>query len=287
MIQEIYPYKLVNGYDPGASPGPEDTLIAFGDGGIICRIEDEKLVFPKVGEIPVSGNVVYAFRIENEEDPGFSEKFFLSLEKEEVPGGYETKDAWGVRASVLVNKYSLLVMFTATHLMHWYGANRFCGKCGHPTVHSEKERAMVCPECRNTIYPKLLPAVIIGVTRGDELLVTKYGDRDLPFFVLVAGFVEIGESLEECVKREVKEECGIDVTDVTYYKSQPWGVVDDILSGFYCRAADDAEPVLDQQELKDYLWAKRGEVPLMQDEYSLTSEMMRAWNEGYEPYRKD
>ena len=86
MIQEIYPYKLVNGYDPGASPGPEDTLIAFGDGGIICRIEDEKLVFPKVGEIPVSGNVVYAFRIENEEDPGFSEKFFLSLEKEERAG---------------------------------------------------------------------------------------------------------------------------------------------------------------------------------------------------------
>ncbi len=287
MIQEIYPYKLNNQYDPEARPQLGDTLLAFGKGGIIMRVEDGKAVFPKIGEIETEGQIVYAFKIENTEDHGaVTERFFFSLGTEECPEGYVCLDAWNSRNVAEVDKYTLFVMFTITHLRHWYGSNVFCGRCGAKTVHSERERAMKCPECGNTIYPKLLPAVIIAVTSGDNILVTKYGDRDLPFFALVAGFVEIGESLEECVKREVMEEVGLEVTDVTYYKSQPWGAVDDILSGFYCRAVGDTSVHLDHMELKESLWAKRGEVPLIPgDEYSLTGEMMKMWNEGFDPYK--
>ena len=84
------------------------------------------------------------------------------------------------------------------------------------------------------VFPVIAPAVIVGVTNGEQLLMTKYKGRDIPFYALIAGFTEIGETLEECVAREVMEEAGLRVKNIRYYKSQPWAIVDDLLAGFYC-----------------------------------------------------
>ena len=107
-----------------------------------------------------------------------------------------------------------------------------CGS-GHKTVHSSTERALKCPSCGHLIYPRIVPAVIVGVKNDDKILLTKYRKGFTPF-ALIAGFTEIGETLEETVAREVMEEAGIRVKNIQYYKSQPWGVVDDLLAGFYC-----------------------------------------------------
>ena len=92
---------------------------------------------------------------------------------------------------------------------------------------------MVCPECHNTVYPRIMPAVIVGVINGDKLLLTKYR-TGFKYNALIAGFTEIGETVEETVKREVMEEAGIKVNNIRYYKSQPWGSANDILLGFFC-----------------------------------------------------
>ena len=126
----------------------------------------------------------------------------------------------------------VFIVFTAYHLWRWYTDNRFCGRCADRLIFHEKERALRCPKCGNIIYPRINPAVIVGVIKGDCLLITKYR-RGYARSALIAGFTEIGETLEETVHREVMEETGIRVKNVRYYKSQPWGMAQDILVGIF------------------------------------------------------
>ena len=121
----------------------------------------------------------------------------------------------------------------------------------------------------------------MGVTKGDSILITKYR-RGYGHSALVAGFTEIGETLEETVKREVKEETGVDVTNIRYYKSQPWGMAQDMLVGFYCDAAGDGAIHMDEGELKYAEWVKREDIELQPNNLSLTNEMMRMFKEGKE-----
>ena len=100
---------------------------------------------------------------------------------------------------------------------------------------------------------------------------------------MVAGFTEIGETLEETVAREVMEEAGIRVKNIRYYKSQPWGVADDILTGFYCDVDGDDTLHMDTGELRYEAWVPREEIILQPQDYSLTNEMMRMFKEGKEP----
>ena len=145
-----------------------------------------------------------------------------------------------------------------------------------------EERALRCPDCLNVIYPRINPAVIVGVTKGDELLLTRYR-RGYQHNALVAGFTEIGETLEETVAREVMEETGVKVKNIRYYKSQPWGMAQDILVGFYCDADGDGEIHMDENELKYAEWVKREDIVLQPNNLSLTNEMMRIFKEGTQP----
>ena len=162
---------------------------------------------------------------------------------------------------------------TAFHLWKWYRDNKFCGKCGTVLLNSETERALTCPDCQNVIYPRINPAVIVGVTKGDSILLTRYR-RGYRHNALVAGFTEIGETLEETVAREVMEETGVRVKNIRYYKSQPWGMAQDILVGFYCEADGDVEIQMDENELKYAEWVKREDIVLQPNNLSLTNEMM-------------
>ena len=127
-----------------------------------------------------------------------------------------------------------------------------------------------------------MPAVIVGITHGDEIILTKYA-RGFAHYALVAGFTEIGETLEETVQREVMEEVGLKVKNIRYYKSQPWGIVDDILMGFFCDVDGDPTITMDQSELKLASWFKREDIVLQPDDFSLTNEMMCLFKEGKEP----
>ena len=114
---------------------------------------------------------------------------------------------------------------------------------------------------------------------GDRLLVTQYS-TGYQHFALVAGFTEIGETLEETVAREVMEETGLRVKNIRYYKSQPWGIADDLLAGFFCDVAGDDRIMMDPGELKLAEWRTREEIVLQPDHYSLTNEMMLIFKEG-------
>ena len=174
-------------------------------------------------------------------------------------------------------------MMTAWHLYNWYRCNKFCGNCGSKTEHAPAERMLRCPKCGNMIFPRISPAVIVAITDGDRLLMSKYAGRGFTRYALIAGYTEIGETMEQTVQREVMEEVGLRVKNIRYYKSQPWGIDGNVLMGFYCDLDGSDAIHLDETELAVGEWHHRNALPSEDDGFSLTREMIRVFGEGREP----
>ena len=170
---------------------------------------------------------------------------------------------------------------TAWHLYVWYRDNRFCGRCGQRLLHSETLRMLCCPCCGNQVFPKIAPAVIVGVTNGESILLTKYADREYTRYALVAGFTEIGETAEETVRREVFEETGLLVSEPRYYGSQPWGFDLNLLLGYFCEVKDASALRLDEEELADAAWVHYSELPRDEEGLSLTQRMIGAFRDSF------
>lgn len=139
------------------------------------------------------------------------------------------------------------------------------------------ERAMICEKCGLVEYPKISPAVIVGVVDGDKILMSRYAHSVYKKYSLIAGFAEIGETLESTVRREVMEEVGVKVKNIRYYKSQPWGLSDSLLVGFFAELDGSAEIKLDTNELAEAKWFARNDIPYGASAISLTSEMIEAF----------
>lgn len=140
---------------------------------------------------------------------------------------------------------------------------KFCGRCGHPTIHSTTERACICPECGQIEYPKISPAVIIAIvdTEQDKILLTRYAGGSYRHWALVAGFVEVGETFKGAARREIMEEVGLKVSDLVYYKSQPWSFSDSAMIGFFAKLEGDPSITLQESELGEAKWFSREDVP--------------------------
>lgn len=123
-------------------------------------------------------------------------------------------------------------------------------------------------------YPKIAPAVIVAVTNGDKLLMSRYANRTSKRYALIAGFTEIGETVEETVAREVMEEVGLRVKNIRYYKSQPWSFSDTLLIGFFAELDGGAAITLDKEELAEAVWVSRADIKVEPDNLSLTNEMI-------------
>ena len=278
MIQDIGPHRLHNEYIRGKRPKTGDFVFFFEGRSLLVRLEEGTFSLPRAEEAPDAEGLIYLFALDDT-------AFFLSPRP--CPGGladkgFIYKDIRSLRREGYGPKEMYFAALTALQLSSWYRDNRFCGTCGTPTVHSDTERAVRCPKCGRTIYPRIIPAVIVGVLNGDKILLTKYAGREFPFYALIAGFTEIGETFEETVQREVMEEAGVRVKNIRYYKSQPWGIVDDLLAGFYCDVDGDPTIHMDRTELKEALWCTRDEVVLQPTNHSLTNEMMTRFKKGLE-----
>ena len=120
----------------------------------------------------------------------------------------------------------------ANQLVDWNQSHRFCGKCGHATENKHDERAKICPQCSLINYPRVSPAIIVAVIKDRQILLGSNRRFKGGFYSVLAGFAEPGESLEECVAREVKEEVGIAVKNIRYFGSQPWPFPNSLMVGF-------------------------------------------------------
>ena len=155
---------------------------------------------------------------------------------------------------------TLLMAGLANQLIHWSQTHQYCGRCGGRTRNKTDERAKYCPSCDLNNYPRISPAVIVAVTRGNRLLLARSRRARGSFHSVLAGFVEPAETLEDCVKREVFEEVGIRVNNIRYFGSQPWPFPDALMVAFTAEYAD-GEIRVDPSEIMDAGWFTAEELP--------------------------
>lgn len=152
------------------------------------------------------------------------------------------------------------IAIKAMQLMGWDENTQYCGRCGNKFERKEDERAKICPKCRKIEYPRISPAVIVGVTKGEELLLAHNAHFREGLYSIIAGFVEQGETLEQAVRREVYEEVGIKVKDIKYVSSKPWSLSDSLMIGFTAEY-ESGEIQVDGEELTDAGWYSQTHLP--------------------------
>jgi NAD+ diphosphatase len=188
------------------------------------------------------------------------------------PGFVALRRLWGK-----VDEQVWAIAGRAVQVIAWDKTHRFCGRCGEPTHPLAEERARQCPKCQLAAYPRLAPAVIVLVERADgRILLARNANFPEPIYSCLAGFVEPGETLEETVRREVREEVGIELRDLSYFGSQPWPFPHSLMIGFFAQfASGDLHP--DGLEIADAAWFSPADLPNLPGEISIARALIETW----------
>jgi NAD+ diphosphatase len=272
MIQDIYPHTFSNRFiESGITD--DDYIFYFKNNCLLLRRRNEGYGIPVRKEFNGTVNQgIFMFSLNSNncfllnncsvpEDPCYEYQeinFFRTLEQKEI--------AWAAIVGI--------------QLMNWYSNNSYCGNCGRPMSPKNDERALSCTSCGNIIYPKISPAIIVAIISNDTILLARGNNFREGYYSLVAGYADIGESLEQAVVREVKEEVGLDVRNIRYYKSQPWPFSGSMMIGFIAEA-DETRPLqIDAKEISDAAWFNRNNLPKHPPVLSIAGEMIEKFEKG-------
>jgi len=273
MIQDIEPRIFNNNFE-NKTAEPKDLFLSYEGDTVLVREDKDKLWYPSFSDFEAEypnliDNAQFLFCIDDI-------NYYLIDEK-----GLDSVDGWiyetAARFRTEIKYWRSFAGVIGWQLNRWYDNHRFCSKCGKLMKRSEKERMLYCETCGFQTYPTISPCVIVAVHDGERLLLTKYAGRAYTKYALVAGFAEIGESLEQTALREVKEEVGLKVKNLKFYKSQPWPFTDTLLVGFYAELEGNDIITLEEDELSLGVWVNREDIPPEEQKISLTGEMMEAF----------
>ena len=242
---------------------------AFRGQELLVRIEEHRAALPSPEELKALG-------IPSEPLHVGESAFVVGLDPEMEPpegmGFLGLRKLWG-----LLDEEAWKLAGRAVQIVEWDRNHRFCGRCGTPTEAHPSERSRTCPSCGLQHFPRLSPAVITLVEDGDGRVLLARSPHFVPgVFSTIAGFVEPGESLEEAVAREVREEVGVEVRDVRYFGSQPWPFPNSLMIGFTARYAG-GEIRIDPTEIEDARWFTLDDMPLIPPKLSIARELIDDW----------
>lgn len=275
MIQDIAPHRFDNQYE-NKELTKEDYLFIFKDNTILVKKDKDGIEFPKcsdlvdkISNIDIEEKSIYFFSIDK-----INYFYVQDVEIAETSEWkYETLHSLRTEEPM----WKVFAASVGEQLYRWYRSHRYCGCCASKMNFHETERAMQCPVCKNTIYPDLSPSVIVAITNKDKILMTKYAHGLYKNYALVAGYAEIGEGLEETVRREVMEEVGLKVKNITYYKTQPWPFSGSLLVGYFAELDGEDVVTLQESELSEATWFQKEDIPPAVNHISLTSEMVEVF----------
>lgn len=167
------------------------------------------------------------------------------------------------------------IVCRASQLLDWKKNHRYCGRCGKPTTMKSNEFAMQCPACGLLAYPRISPAVMVLVRRENELLLGRSPHFRPGVFSALAGFVEAGETVEQCAAREVREEVGVEIANLRYFQSQPWPFPDSLMLAFFAEYAG-GEITPDPSEIEAAGWYSIDALPGLPDPVSIARRLIDA-----------
>lgn len=275
MIHEISPHRFNNQYIHCPAVGEDDLVFHFTGNSLLLKNCGDDFELPRKSDFGV--------------DSEFTEFYFL-FSLDDVPCFLVMDDLQANNPECTLKEIQFFrstgkkelawAMLAAFHLMNWYMQNKFCGKCGTENKHKPDERALSCPECSATVYPKISPAIIVAIISNSKILLARNANFPGSWYSLVAGYADMGESLEDALIREVKEEVGLDVWNIRYYKSQPWPLSGSMMIGFVAEA-DEKQPVtIDKIEITDAAWFTRDNLPEHPSTLSIAGEMIEKFRKG-------
>lgn len=275
MIQEIAPHI----YDPAfrdREPEDGDFVLHYEADQVMLLKQGDGYAIPAFSDIPGHGDFRGAARFLFCID---DRAYFCVMDLKMPESGEFVMEKLLVFRS-FEPLFQAFAGITGSQLCRWMKSRRFCGRCGERMEAGTKERSMVCPDCGLTEYPKICPAIIVAITNGDKLLLTRYAKGTYRNYALVAGFVEIGETFEDCVRREVMEEVGLKVKNIRYFKSQPWAFSDSEMIGFTAKLDGDDRICLDREELSSAGWFSREEIGDIGPGISVGGELIQLFKDG-------
>ncbi|MGN0169186.1 MAG: NAD(+) diphosphatase [Lachnospiraceae bacterium] len=271
MFQDIEPFQFHNEYRKQEPKDTDYVIITKGE-TVLTDFVDDQVMLPTVGQLPSAAcrdALIYLFSVDEQA------YFWLdnqSPEAQAVSTPFSWQEKFKFRGKI--PKETAFAASVGFHLGSWYERNRFCGKCGKPFQHKDTERALFCPHCNNVLYPKISPAMIVAILHDGKILLSRYSDGYYRKHALIAGYCEAGETLEQCVHREVMEETGLKVKNLRYFKSQPWPFTGSLLMGFFADLDGDDTVTLDRNELCEAVWFDREHLPKEDNTLSLTWTMI-------------
>lgn len=162
----------------------------------------------------------------------------------------------------------------ALQLLEWERDHRYCGRCGTPTEMLAGERAMRCQPCEIALYPRISPCIIVLVTRDEHLLLARHTRYRRPMYSTLAGFIEAGESAEQCLRREVREEVGLEVEGIRYFRSQSWPFPSQLMLGYFADY-EGGDICCDPKEIAEADWYHYRDLPPVPPETSIAGQMIR------------
>jgi NAD+ diphosphatase len=275
MIQEIFPHRFNNQFIVITAIGERDFILHYHENSLLLINRGDVFEIPQKKDFPeISDKTDHTFLFSFDDVPCFliwddlkadpsrfiykEINFFRTIRQQEI--------AW--------------ISIVGFHLMNWYANNKFCGKCGIRTERKPDERAIVCPGCKTIVFPKISPAIIVAIVCMNKILLARNANFTGNWFSLIAGYVDVGESLEEALRREVKEEVGLDITDIRYYKSQPWPLSGSMMIGFIAEADENQPVITDNKEIAEAAWFSRGNLPKYSSNISIAGEMIEKFEKG-------
>jgi NAD+ diphosphatase len=275
MIHEITPHRFDNQYRAGQKIEENDIVLHFIGNTLLFKSSGEEVELPRkkdLAEIEATTKVIFLFTLN--ETSCFLLQSELKIERE----AFIYKEMNFFRT--LKQKEIAWVGLVGYDLMSWYSKNEYCGKCGVKTRHKTDERAIECPSCNNLVFPKISPAIIVAIICNDKILLARNSNFPAAWYSLIAGYADVGEALEETVMREVKEEVGLDVKNIRYYKSQPWPLTGSLMVGFVAEGNESQPISLETEEIAEAAWFTRGNLPNHPPALSIAGEMIGMFDRG-------
>lgn len=267
MIQDIYPHQFNNDFVLTSSIHESDYIFYFKENALLMKQSGEALQVPQRKDLVV-GDVegIFLFTFNNEHCFLIWE---LAQEEDEILVYHDIH----VR-NPFVQKELDWVTSVALQLKNWYLQHKFCGVCGAENKPKVDERAVVCTSCETTKYPYISPAIIVAIFNDDEILLARNVNFPDGFYSIIAGYVDVGETIEDTIKREAMEEVGLKVKNIRYYKSQPWPFSGSMMLGFIAELDGDSTVQVDGKEIAEAGWYKRNNLPNYPPDRSIAGEII-------------